>query len=78
VIDALVLAGGFGTRLAATVPGLPKPMAPVCGKPFLELLLGALRGKGLRRAVLSLGYRAELIVQHFGPRFGALELAYEV
>jgi D-glycero-alpha-D-manno-heptose 1-phosphate guanylyltransferase len=78
MIDALVLAGGFGTRLAATVPGVPKPMAPVCGRPFLELLLGALRAKGLRRAVLSLGYRAEMITTHFGPRFGELELAYEI
>ncbi len=78
MIDALVLAGGFGTRLAATVPDVPKPMAPVCGRPFLELLLGALRSKGLRRAVLSLGYRAEMISAHFGPRFGELELAYEV
>jgi D-glycero-alpha-D-manno-heptose 1-phosphate guanylyltransferase len=77
-MDALVLAGGFGTRLRAVVPDLPKPMAPVCGKPFLELLLGALRGKGLQRAVLSLGYRADVIQQHFGPRFGSLELAYEV
>jgi len=78
MLDALVLAGGFGTRLAATVPGLPKPMAPVCGRPFLELLLGALRSKGLRRAVLSLGYRAEMITAHFGPRFGELELVYEI
>jgi D-glycero-alpha-D-manno-heptose 1-phosphate guanylyltransferase len=77
-MDALILAGGFGTRLAAVVPDLPKPMAPVCGKPFLELLLGALRGKGLRRAVLSLGYRAEMIVSHFGPRFGELDLVYEI
>ena len=77
-MDALILAGGFGTRLAAVVPDLPKPMAPVCGRPFLELLLGALRSKGLRRAVLSLGYRAELVVRHFGPRFGDLELLYEI
>ncbi len=78
MLDALVLAGGFGTRLAAAVPGVPKPMAPVCGRPFLELLLGALRSKGLCRAVLSLGYRSEMITSHFGARFGALELAYEI
>lgn len=78
MIDALVLAGGRGTRLAAVVPELPKPMAPVCGRPFLELLLGALHAKGLQRAVLSLGYRAEVIRQHFGTRFRGLELAYVV
>lgn len=78
LMDALILAGGFGTRLRAVVPDLPKPMAPVCGKPFLELLLGALSGKGLRRVVLSLGYRADVIVNHFGSHFGGLELAYEI
>jgi D-glycero-alpha-D-manno-heptose 1-phosphate guanylyltransferase len=78
MIDALVLAGGRGTRLAAVVPELPKPMAPVCGRPFLELLLGALHDKGLQRAVLSLGYRAEVIVQHFGTRFRGLELDYVI
>ena len=81
-MDALVLAGGFGTRLAAVVPDLPKPMAPVAGKPFLELLLGALRSKGVRRAVLSLGHRAEIIRAHFGTsfetRFGDMAIAYVV
>ncbi|MCY7315805.1 MAG: nucleotidyltransferase family protein [Rubrivivax sp.] len=77
-MQALILAGGFGTRLAATVPGVPKPMAPVCGRPFLELLLNALHGKGVRRAVLSLGYRAETIVQHFGDRYRGMALLHEV
>jgi D-glycero-alpha-D-manno-heptose 1-phosphate guanylyltransferase len=78
VLDALILAGGFGTRLAARVPGVPKPMAPVCGKPFLELLLRGLARQGLRRAVLSLGYKAEMIQNHFGEHFGGVELAYEI
>jgi D-glycero-alpha-D-manno-heptose 1-phosphate guanylyltransferase len=60
------------------VPDLPKPMAPVCGRPFLELLLGALRAKGVRRAVLSLGYRADMIRAHFGNHFGDLALDYEI
>lgn len=77
-MDALILAGGFGTRLAATVPGVPKPMAPVCGRPFLELLLGALHSKGVQRAVLSLGYKAQMIVQHFGSQFQGMALVHEV
>jgi len=77
-MDVLILAGGFGTRLAAVVPEVPKPMAPVCGRPFLELLLSALRSKGVRRAVLSLGYRAQQIVDHFGDAFHDVELAYEI
>lgn len=78
MINALVLAGGRGTRLAAVVPELPKPMAPVCGRPFLELLLGALHEKGLQRAVLSLGYRADVILHHFGTRFRGLEIDYVI
>jgi D-glycero-alpha-D-manno-heptose 1-phosphate guanylyltransferase len=77
-MEAVVLAGGFGTRLRAVVADVPKPMAPVAGRPFLELLLGALARKGVRRAVLSLGYKAELIERHFGARYGALDLAYEI
>lgn len=78
MFDAVILAGGRGTRLASVVPEWPKPMAPVCGKPFLELLLGALESKGLKRAVLSVGYRAETISGHFGSRFRGVELDYEV
>ena len=78
MLEAVVLAGGFGTRLRAVVPDLPKPMAPVAGKPFLEILLSMLAKKGVQRAVLSLGYRAEVIQQHFGARFMGIELVSEV
>ncbi len=80
MIDAVVLAGGFGTRLRSVVPDLPKPMAPVAGRPFLEILLGSLARRGVRRAVLSLGYQADVIQRHFGTRFstaaGDVDLAY--
>jgi len=72
------LAGGFGTRLRAVVPDLPKPMAPVAGRPFLEILLGALKTKGVERVVLSVGYRAELIIRHFGEHWRGLEIDYAV
>jgi D-glycero-alpha-D-manno-heptose 1-phosphate guanylyltransferase len=77
-LETVVLAGGFGTRLRAVVPDLPKPMAPVAGRPFLEILLSMLAAKGVRRAVLSLGYRAEVIQAHFGRRFAGIELVSEV
>lgn len=77
-MDAVVLAGGFGTRLRSVVPDLPKPMAPVAGRPFLEILLAMLARKGVRRAVLSLGYQAGVIVQHFGARFEGIELEHEI
>ncbi|MBF0270422.1 MAG: NTP transferase domain-containing protein [Alphaproteobacteria bacterium] len=55
---AIILAGGKGTRLAHVLPGLPKPLAPVLGRPFLLHLLDSLAGNGVARAVLSLGYEA--------------------
>jgi len=77
-MEAIVLAGGFGTRLREVVPDLPKPMSPVAGKPFLEILLSDLANKGFKRVVLSLGYKAESIIAYFGQRFAGLEIAYAV
>lgn len=77
-MEAIVLAGGMGTRLRQVVPGLPKPMAPVAGRPFLEIVLTFLAQKGFRRVVLSLGYMADKIVNHFGDRFAGMDLVYEI
>lgn len=76
--EAIVLAGGFGTRLREVVPDWPKPMAPVAGRPFLEILLSSLASKGFSRVVLSLGYMAEKISSHFGNSFAGMELDYVV
>lgn len=77
-MEAIVLAGGFGTRLKQVVPDLPKPMAPVAGRPFLEILLTTLSHKGIVRCVLSLGYMADTIRNHFGRSFQGIELLYEI
>lgn len=77
-MEAIVLAGGFGTRLRQVVADVPKPMAPIAGRPFLEILLGSLAQKGFSQVVLSLGFMAEKISGHFGPRFAGLDLAYVV
>ena len=76
-MEAIVLAGGFGTRLRDVVPDLPKPMAPVAGRPFLEILLTSLSRKGFHRVVLSVGYMAEKITLHFGSSYAGMELVYE-
>lgn len=73
-----MLAGGFGTRLREVVPDLPKPMAPVAGRPFLEILLNWLARNGFTRVILSLGYQAEKIVAHFGTSYSGMELVYEI
>jgi D-glycero-alpha-D-manno-heptose 1-phosphate guanylyltransferase len=77
-MEAIVLAGGFGTRLKQAVPDLPKPMAPIAGRPFLEILLGSLSRKGVKRVVLSLGYMADKISQYFGNNFAGMKLVYVV
>jgi len=75
---AIILAGGLGTRLRAAVPDLPKPMAPVAGRPFLAHQMDFWLAQGVRRFILAVGYRHEVIVQHFGTRHGAGVLEYSV
>ncbi len=59
-VTALVLAGGVGSRLRG-VTTVPKPVVPVLGRPYLAYVLEALRYQGVRRAVISTGYRAEVV-----------------
>ena len=61
-IDAVILAGGFGTRLAGVLPDRPKALAPVGGRPFLDHLVRHLAAQGIRRVVLCLGHRANQIL----------------
>lgn len=77
-MEAIVLAGGFGTRLRQVVPDLPKPMAPIGSRPFLEILLNSLASKGFERVVVSLGYKAEVISSRFGKSFAGIALDYVV
>jgi D-glycero-alpha-D-manno-heptose 1-phosphate guanylyltransferase len=76
--EAIVLAGGFGTRLRQVVSDVPKPMAPIGDRPFLEVLLNSLARKGFNRIILSVGYLAEKITNYFGNKFAGMELVYEV
>jgi phosphoheptose isomerase len=66
VLEAVILAGGKGTRLRDVVADRPKPMAEVAGRPFLEWLLLSLRKQGVRRLVLSTGHLAEAIETYCG------------
>jgi D-glycero-alpha-D-manno-heptose 1-phosphate guanylyltransferase len=78
MLEAIILAGGQGTRLRELVPKVPKPMAPVAGRPFLEILLEMLASKGFNRIILSLGVMADQISQHFGERFAGMDLVYSI
>jgi len=65
-LDVVTLAGGLGTRLKAALPDLPKVLAPVAGRPFLEYLLIQLRDQGFRDVTLAVGHMAERIEAQFG------------
>jgi D-glycero-alpha-D-manno-heptose 1-phosphate guanylyltransferase len=77
-MEAIILAGGFGTRLRHVVADKPKSMAPVAGRPFMEILLSSLEQKGFSRVILSLGFMAENISGYFGNRFAGVDLTYVV
>jgi len=65
-MKAIILAGGFGTRLKSVISNMPKPMAPVKDKPFLEYLIYQLKHWGYRDIVLSVGYLKDKIISYFG------------
>jgi phosphoheptose isomerase len=77
LIDAIILAGGKGTRLSSVIADRPKPMADVEGRPFIEWLIRQLRAQGVRRIILSTGHMAELFEAWFGSgrRLG-VEIVY--
>jgi D-glycero-alpha-D-manno-heptose 1-phosphate guanylyltransferase len=67
--EAIILAGGFGTRLKDAVPDLPKCMAPVNGRPFLFYVINYLRSQGIEKFIFSLGYKHERLRPICKPNF---------
>jgi len=65
-IPAVLLVGGMGTRLRSVLPSTPKPLAPVGGVPFLELLVTQLRAQGIRRLIMCTGHLSDQIERRFG------------
>jgi D-glycero-alpha-D-manno-heptose 1-phosphate guanylyltransferase len=76
--SAIILAGGLGTRLRSAVPDLPKPMAPVDGRPFLEYQMDYWIAQGIRHFVVAVGYRHEAITEHFGNAYRGAALDYVI
>lgn len=75
-MEAIVLAGGFGTRLRPCIENLPKPLAPVCGRPFISYLLDYLYVNGVHRAIISTGYMADEIVASVGKTYRGMVVDY--
>ncbi|EMS9500795.1 nucleotidyltransferase family protein, partial [Campylobacter coli] len=77
-MQAIVLAGGLGTRLRSVVQDLPKPMAPINGKPFLAFVLEYLKKQGITEIILSVSYKYELIQEYFKDEFEGMKIRYNV
>ena len=75
-MEAIVLAGGFGTRLSTVVSDVPKPMAPINGRPFLEYLLDDLNEKGINRVILAVSYKKDIIKNYFKKKYREIEIVY--
>ncbi|MES1217520.1 MAG: HAD-IIIA family hydrolase [Bacteroidota bacterium] len=76
--QAIVLAGGLGTRLRDTIPDLPKCMAPVAGQPFLAHVIRYLLSQGIERFVFSLGYKHEVIEKYLADQFPTLNFQLSI
>lgn len=65
-VTAVVMAGGFGTRLRPLTDTVPKPLLPVGGTPLIEMMVDQLRAAGVKRFVITTHYLAERIEEHLG------------
>ena len=77
-MQAVILAGGFGTRLRSVLADVPKPMAPIHGKPFLAYLLDYLKSQGVTEIVISVHYLREQIQDYFGQCYQEMPVQYVV
>ncbi|EPU1614475.1 D-glycero-D-manno-heptose 1-phosphate guanosyltransferase [Campylobacter coli] len=77
-MQAIVLAGGLGTRLRSVVQDLPKPMAPINGKPFLAFVFEYLKKQGIAEIILSVSYKYEPIQEYFKDEFHGVRIRYNI
>jgi D-glycero-alpha-D-manno-heptose 1-phosphate guanylyltransferase len=76
--EAVILAGGFGTRLKGFVDDIPKPMAMIRDKPFLTYLFEQLCTYKCKRVILAVGYKHEAIIDYFGNYYKTIDIEYVV
>ena len=76
ISEAIILAGGLGTRLRSAVADLPKCMAPVDGIPFIAFVIAYLQQQGITRFIFSLGYKSEVVTAYLQQQYPALDKSY--
>ena len=74
----IILAGGFGTRLSTVVKDVPKPMAPINGKPFLHYIFEELQHQKIKTVVLSVGHLKEVIQDYFLDSYLGIDIQYAI
>ena len=76
--QAIILAGGLGTRLRSAVPDLPKCMAPVAGKPFVSYVIDYFQLQGINELIFALGYKSEIIIDYIHQQYPNLKAAFSI
>ena len=76
--EAIILAGGLGTRLQKIVSDVPKPMAQIINKPFLLYLFQYLKHFGIEKIILAVGHKNEIIRDYFKDQFESIKINYAI
>ncbi|MEO7309061.1 MAG: nucleotidyltransferase family protein [Chitinophagaceae bacterium] len=76
--ECIILAGGLGTRLRTVLADLPKCMAPVAGRPFIDYVIDYFLAQGIEKFILALGYKAEVIIGHMEQNYPDLDIQYSI
>lgn len=77
-MQAIILCGGLGTRLKSVIKDIPKPMAPINDKPFLEFIFEYLKRQCVKEIILAVSYRYEVIQEYFKDEFLGVKIKYSI
>ncbi len=75
-MEAIILAGGFGKRLQNHIKKIPKPMAPINNRPFLDYIFYYLKNYGIKKVILSVYYKSEVIKQYYNSIYNVIKITY--
>ncbi len=77
-MEAIILAGGLGTRLRSVVADVPKCMAPINNIPFISFIITYLQNEGVEKFIFSLGYKSEIVINFLDEKFKSLNKKYSI
>ncbi|EAM0138945.1 nucleotidyltransferase family protein [Campylobacter jejuni] len=77
-MQAIILCGGLGARLKSVIKDIPKPMAPINNKPFLEFIFEYLKKQGIKEVILAVSYKYEVIKEYFKDEFLGIKIKYSI